>query len=402
MTAGVDRTHMKSLPVEHRLAGLCLLWLMVVSALWMDLIPSLANPPSIVFALSFMALFSICLLSGCLRIKHVNDFWIWLLIVYSMLSCGIGYLSGHEAIEIAGGLLGVLAICSYFFMRLPSRYGKAATVERDVIFICLLWCLIIIIKSGGNIAGLFLSGGRLTYEMADSVLPFPLAGFALALFSRNIGWVARTAYCSVFFIMIVAVGYKAVILISLALILAYSMFYGKLRDRIISSVVIMLLALLGVFIFFSYFPDFVSFLELRIESFGGKGDQVRINEIKHGFELFLNSPIFGNGLGLSFNSDDYIYSPKSFIHNSAIYILAVYGLFGAFIYFCIFSGVVRSMRRGGGGVAFGVAILAVMASSLTAATFKLVQFNLLLGILLFGCLYPFRASAIEEGVLIKR
>ena len=73
-------------------------------------------------------------------------------------------------------------------------------------------------------------------------------------------------------------------------------------------------------------------LETLIDVLKGEADNIRISMIKEGIRLFINKPIFGNGIDAFTRLSGF----ETYSHNNYIEILVNYGLIGFIIYYSIY------------------------------------------------------------------
>lgn len=255
-----------------------------------------------------------------------------------------------------------------FFMRFGSRIRLDYLLTM---FVCssVFWIVFNLMKLNFSLISVFSNMSRITYDNQNFLLPYPLAlSLILLLCYKN----NMLKYTLLIFsiIVVIATGYKAhIIIIGLALVYYYV--NGKIRYLFMS--------LLVTFPFIFLFEVIYSYIVIRFQGLGGEGDSLRLREVEVALEIFQKNPIIGSGLGQSFNiglgwgSE----SEKSFIHNSVMYILATMGILGLSLILLFFVRVL--LKKGPNNIK--VILLLLLLSTLSAASYKLIHFNIMLVLL---------------------
>lgn len=215
---------------------------------------------------------------------------------------------------------------------------------------CLSYCFLLFIFNLDKFYEFMRLGGRLTFYLQDSVVPYPYVGVFLAVLLPGIGVAIRILLASIFLFFVFAVGYKMQIIFLFIFFLFLPFSYsGFLRKFFIFLA--LLFMLVSMFIFAG---DYVL---QRLSSIGGSGDQVRMLEIEYAWSIFQSSPLWGGGLGLDVplsltrptyaeQSELWASDSVSYIHNFPLYLLMVGGVvFFAFFLLLLKSAGIFSMRN---------------------------------------------------------
>ena len=294
---------------------------------------------------------------------------ILLYFLYCQVNFFIGYSNGFLAFD---WLISMISVFSLFLtIALVFSNLKVDFVIKVVIFTSLIWSLKVFFEVLQHIPFSAILGIRITGVVIDSVMPYPLVAIILTLFyfcERNFIFYFLVLW---FLIFIIMVGYKAVIALSAV---AFIMFFFRKGIKISSLLIIMF----TLFILLSL--GLYEHVVTRFDSVGGSGDVIRLKEIEEALNLFYQSPSFGAGLGFSIPNSETVGHTKTYMHNSIIYLATSVGVVGFFIYLIIlFSGVFNKSKIN----YITLTLILFLVSSITAASFKLFQFNYLLAVLLF-------------------
>ncbi|HDY7678481.1 TPA: O-antigen ligase family protein [Vibrio vulnificus] len=248
----------------------------------------------------------------------------------------------------------------------------------------LVWSVKIYVMYISDLMLVFSGGlGRLTYVSTELLIPFGLIGFILSIYILN-SFKLKLVFCSIFFVLIIASGYRAHLLLCIAVFLFYIRFWNS-----IFGLGLFLLSLL--FGFFLLVSD-ANIIELFVDRItkGSSGDTVRENEISYALNQFILSPIWGQGLGnpvpievtRTDNMLDFFEkSSVSYIHNFFYYFLMNTGITGTSIMLLTFLGPVVSVliRKGGDCLdrhvneCACVAIICLVAFFFVSASFRQIQ-----------------------------
>lgn len=195
---------------------------------------------------------------------------------------------------------------------------------------CLSYCFFLFLFNVDKFYEFMRVGGRLTYYLQDSVVPYPYVGAILAVLLPGIGVGVRVLLVSIFLFFVFAVGYKMQILFLSVFFLFRAFSYRGLPRKIFTSLVLLFM-LVGIYICVG------DYIVQRFSSIGGGGDQVRMLEIEYAWSIFQSNPLWGGGMGLDVplsltrptyaeQSDLWASDSVSYIHNFPLYLLMVGGL----------------------------------------------------------------------------
>lgn len=258
-----------------------------------------------------------------------------------------------------------------FFIRFFDKF-RVDYILSAFVFCGFVWILINLMKIDLSVIGVLSQGGRITYYNQNFILPYPLVLCLILLlcFKNSLVKFFLLGFC---FIVLVGTGYKAHILIFL---LACS-YYMMIR-RSQALILIVFLAIPLIF----FFDSLYEYLYGRFSGVGGESDQLRLREWESAIDIFIKNPIFGAGLGKEFyigSGWGEIESYRSYIHNSILYILATMGVIG---FTFILSFFLKTFLNKGGRD-LKVVLLLTLLSTLSAASYKLIHFNIFLVIFVF-------------------
>jgi hypothetical protein len=254
---------------------------------------------------------------------------------------------------------------------------------------CFSYCFFLLVFNFGAFLNFISLGGRLTFYLQDSVVPYPYVGLILAVLLPGVFFPLRVFLLFVFAFFILVVGYKAQIIFLLFFGLFFALFISRGFKRVLYIVLLVLFSLLIFFFMTDY-------LIQRFSSIGGGGDEVRMLEIRYAWEVFLSSPVWGGGLGtevpLSLTRPDYEElhhlwgsDTVSYIHNFPMYLLMVGGgvfflLFVLLLQLGGFFSISNLWSRNKCLIAAMWCAFALMFFFLTSAAFKQVQSVILLSL----------------------
>ncbi|ELB2892817.1 hypothetical protein QNE97_002332 [Vibrio alginolyticus] len=292
-----------------------------------------------------------------------------LFFLYSIFNSVVSYKNGYEIYDWLVSMVSVFSL----FITITLIFSKlrADFIIKVVITVSFLWTLKVMAEVLQLIPFTSLLGIRITGVVIDSVMPYPLVAAVLTLFylcdRYKFGYLLYAWFC--FFIVIV--GYKAVILLVGIATLVYFFCH-----RVDFYKILVLLILLSVFVWFGLYE----YVILRFDSIGGGGDVIRINEVQEAMKLFEKSPLYGVGFGFSIPNSETAGLTKTYMHNSFVYLITSIGLTGLILYCLVLFGTCINNGRLN---YLSLLLFLLVASSLTAASFKLFQFNYLLAVVLY-------------------
>ena len=345
-----------------------------------DYVPDNLEPVTLIFSASYILLLGNYFVSkwykGAVKIWDVLIFF-WLLVL--LVGCFSGIVKGNPVNGIVRSVIPFIFLIT-FAIFIDVKDFNSSSLALCGIVVSLIWCMFVMLANHESVLSILTTGGRLSFYDMDSILPYPLFGFLLVLFSKiSVG--KKIPALLFFSIMILLVGYRAFIILSLFALFIFLVEEGKIY--------LLVLTLCCIGVLFAFIEnDFINTLLSRFKF--GSGDQVRLAEINVAYNVFSNSPIFGGGVGVVIDSD----TGKTFIHNSVMYMLMSQGVLGLISYlFFLLSPLVYILRNTRLIVLlFSPAkkyiryslypLLIFLLSTLTSASYKLIHTNVLVSVLM--------------------
>lgn len=292
------------------------------------------------------------------------------------------------------GLIPFLFLAFYCLLCPRKTFGRLLD-GQDLLSLIMLascsWALFLIARNlnevNAVIQGQLL---RLTYVERDLLIPFGMLGFILALYGIGPLRRARWILVFIFLFLVIVAGYRAQIMILLAVILFRFRHLSRKSSLIgFASVCCLVgfMALLNQEVLRALLAR-LSFLE---------GDHVRSAERAYALRHFWEAPLFGKGLGfpvpieltrtpaaaLRFSVDH-----VSYIHNLPAYILMTSGLAGLALFTAILFPPLLKMRfilAGRASLTLEAAMvcyLSLLVFFLVSASFRQIQMLVVLACLL--------------------
>lgn len=270
-----------------------------------------------------------------------------------------------------------------------SEHGEAERLTRAVLVASVLWLLKIIVLAGwAAVQGEPVWNTRLTLIVADAVLPFPLVVIPLLFFGPVPTSRSLSLGLSLLFLGIVLwTGYRSQILIVGALFIFKSL--ADLKKLKVGNTLVILMAII---VFSTVLTSEYSFLEglrSRFQGLSNEQESSRVLEWRYAISQLESSLLIGKGMGWQVPSEitfKGIEVPEGFIvpesvgyvHNFIAYFLMTLGILGLVFYAVLqllpwIVGSKTSWAR--------IAITVLFVFCLVEATFRLVQFNILLLVL---------------------
>ncbi len=161
----------------------------------------------------------------------------------------------------------------------------------------------------------------------------------------------------------------------------------SLRSRVILLFKLILIVILCALPFFAY----ENVIAKRFANIGGETTLHRLVEIQKAVEIFQESPLIGGGPNVQFDITGLKTSVEEggqrYIHNLIMYILATGGIIGCMFYSFPYM-VIMATRKSLIQKYILVSLISTFGYLLVSATFKSIQTNMFLGILL-GCYATF-------------
>jgi len=311
-------------------------------------------------------------------------------------SCPIAIANGTSFGEWLRGCTPFLFLSIFYTLASARGATDALFILNALQGAALVWAVKILVVSSGQLSFLF-SGtlDRLTYVTLDTLIPFGLLGFIVSLynpsrFARR--W--RVVCVALFAFLILACAYRSQIVLCALATLGHPRLRRYFPLIALVAVVASTLPLGEVFPtsdvgpFGSVASRFHRLSEIRrFEDLG-----TRAHEIRCAFGLFLESPIWGNGLGCPVPTY-YVYESAyhRYIHNVWLYLLMDMGLIGLTFYVLF---LVKSLRPTAGSDldpqakalsraqrCARMSIVGLILYATCQAAFRGIQFNLMLAAL---------------------
>ncbi|MGV8842865.1 MAG: hypothetical protein ACOH2I_06420 [Pseudomonas sp.] len=388
MLVGVDKTH---LPQEKVGSFIVSFMLLALSA--MSYVPSIGQVSLHVFVVAYMLFIAFgFFFSGWWKASSLSCILLFMLVLLAVVSNF--FVSAIGGISIAKWFRSFVPMFFFITLLLAPFYLRLIGVRKVFLALlgsCLSYCFFLFVFNVDKFYEFMQVGGRLTFYLKDSVVPYPFVGVILAALLPGLGIVLRVLLIGVFLFFVIAVGYKlqVLFLFGFFLFLAFS-YPGTLRKVFIFLVLIFMLV--GIF---NFAGDYIL---QRLSTIGGGGDRVRMLEIGYAWSIFQSSPLWGGGLGLDVplsltrpiyaeQSDLWASDSVSYIHNFPLYLLMVGGL-TFFVFFLLLiksAGMLslKNFRSQDGYVQSAVwCSLGLIVFFTTSAAFKQIQSVVILSFLI--------------------
>lgn len=370
------------------LSAFFVLLFMLISLSALSYVPSLIQARTLFFVLLY-GLFFIFAFFSC-DWRSISLKWL------SLAGCGLSaliinfFVSVLDDVSIDRWVRSFVPMLFFFTVFSCLIYVRLIGCERVLKLLlasCFSYCFFLLVLNFEDFLNFIGLGGRLTFYLQDSVVPYPYLGLILAVLLPRILLPLRVFLLSVFAFFVLIVGYKSQIIFLLFFGLFFALFVSSGFQRILYIVLLVIFSSL-IFLFMS---DYVM---QRFSSIGGGGDEVRMLEARYAWEVFLSSPVWGGGLGtevpLSLTRPDYEElqhlwdsDTVSYIHNFPMYLLMVGGGVFFLLFFLLlqlsgFFSISNLWSRNKCVMAAMWCAFALMFFFLTSAAFKQVQSVILL------------------------
>lgn len=326
-----------------------ILFFMLVSLSAMSYVPSPDQLSLLVFLIAYFVFAAYAsVLSGWWAKIKVNKLILIIFLIMMLFSNLL--ISQVNEISFEKWLRSFVPIAFFVTFLWAPFYVRTIGVQRVYVIIllsCLTFCLFLVVFNVDKIAAYVQGGGRLTFYLQDSVVPYPFIGVILATLLPGISIALRGILIAFFLLFVIAVGYKLQIIFLLGFFIFLSFSCPGLIRRLFLCCVL-LLALSAIYLAAG------DYIERRVSSIGGGGDEVRLLEVKYASSVFASNPFFGGGLGLDVPLDQtrpayeemgnlWESDSVSYIHNFPFYLLMVGGVSFALPFFILiyFAGVLR-------------------------------------------------------------
>lgn len=332
------------------------------------------------FTILFMAIFGIGMAAsfGTSFMKsEVGRDSIGLVVWFSFLMVNflINEINENDSLGWIRSVFPLLLIFSY---PLFKAWGNESPekVPRFIVWVCVFWCLYQVAVYGTNPVATILGGKRATWENGNLIVPYPMIGLLVAtVLVKDKGLIV---WISILFlaVMLLAAGYKMQILICVAAI-SYWIILKEGRKYWKHLIIPVAALILVAPIFIGESTELEFYIQKRIEATGGEGDLTRIEEIRQAWSIFKKSPVFGDGYGIRFYSKYSDSGEKNYIHNSILYHLAAGGILGVLIMLGIMYRIIKPVFFSKQGREVVLILALLLLSTFTAASYKLIHFNIM-------------------------
>lgn len=348
-----------------------------LSMVFIPWIPELTSPASVFFAICFVLSLLLwagsCVRTGAVWLIDLQFGFLLLLLGSNFLFPIFGEVSYFSWVRSA------LPLSVLFYTLFLVRYFDSERVcfLLDIFLVsALLWTVVVVISGDINLYGIMLNSGRITGADQNFSIPYPFLGALLVLYFGCYPITLRVGLFLWFSWLVILTGYKAQIIIIFFNVLVFLFFQVPRFVKLIASLA--LIALAPFLVIELRESALVAYVLTRFESIGGAGDSVRLFEIKEAIAIFQENPVFGGGLGADFPIEAGRPGVKNYIHNSIFYYLATTGALGILV---LSSILVRGLASAS-GYKIKMIFLSLLATTFTAASFKLVHFNFFLAFVL--------------------
>lgn len=187
------------------------------------------------------------------------------------------------------------------------------------------------------------------------------------------------------FIAVFATQSKGQILFAVGALLFCELVGRKVNSKMIIKIIMLIMILAAPLIIFK------DTITKRFIDITGSTSSHRVEEIIVATGYIVSNPLLGGGPGITFRiSDSDVASEDSeeqrYIHNIILYLLATGGVFGAFIYLLPYFPLLKNFRSSNKAKYITISVLFAFLYLLVSATFKSIQTNMFMGILIGACL----------------
>jgi O-antigen ligase len=337
-----------------------------------------------------------------------NGFWLdknavlirraWLIVIFLFL-CTFSVIwlinNGGQLDHWARAIIPFLFLLSWF--HLPTlRVVECEALAYWLLLATAIWALRILIEAIWLAsAGSDVFQVRLTNRIVDSVLPYPLVAITLLIFwGSNLIPKFRLLALMSLIVLYIWIGYRGGLIIVLTLLLL-----GVLAKIHFTKLFLFALPLsFFVIVIGLNFVDadgVINGLVSRFSSLGEESEGIRALEWKYALMNWLDSPIFGKGLGWQVPADVAFFGivdpefemPENvgYLHSVAAYFLMNLGIIGLLLYLFIikpclpkWSGLKKDRLQ----EACAVALIVLFLFFLTQASFRQIQTTMMIVCLL--------------------
>lgn len=352
---------------------------------FLPLVPEPVSISSIIFVTAFAGGIFAAVYQAVNQGMNITPPGLMILVALSVLAASypVAAYNSVSVLDWVRGLLPFTALTAYFVFNSSSLKDVHGKVVISAFFYS-VYVLVSAYLQEGGLTGIV----RLSLVSSDSVIPMPLIGFVMALLYPFAKGYVKALTLIFFVLVIILVGYRSQILIVSVLGAWYLCFHSK-GSRGVGLILVAVSAVL-VLIFAEAAVDAIMY---RFTLIGEGGDVVRQREWQYALTQFFDSPVFGRGLsfpvsvsftrGEVLSLSDYDADYVRYVHNVVAYLLMDVGLIGVVAYFLPIT---LAVWQGWKSVdihqkAAALALLCLVAFFMTSASFRQIQSNFLVGLL---------------------
>lgn len=344
----------------------------------MPYIPSF-NVGTFVFALAMAAFIIYQLAKFPIRFSNGRDIAAALFVMYGFLSYLTLSYNGYGFPEWSRAMVPFI-----FFLCLPMlpplTQPERLWLSKALFLAGMIWLARIL----GEAAILAFQGSnvltvRLTYNVINSVIPFPMIIIPYLLFVKNQmrPWL-RWGLLAIMVYVYVWIGYRAgLVIISFPIVL-----YFARRLKSFNILPILLLFLGGYLLIYSGLLEQLKLTE-RFADLADQSISSRDLEWQYAIDQFRASPIIGKGLGWQVPTSITFYglefseltavSQVGYVHSVLAYMAMNLGVLGIALYFYIVTPRIYRQDQDGIQLFASVALFILLTFCMTQASFRLIQ-----------------------------
>ncbi len=320
-----------------RMGANYVLTFMLVTLSTLSYVPSPFQIRSILFVFAYVCFFFIAVAFNNWRAVSFKWFLLSLFSLFAL--AGNFFVSAIGDIHLDKWLRSFVPMFFFFTVVAAPFYVRllgCGRVLQLMLLSCFSYCVFLLILNPSAFIDFIKVGGRLTFYLQDSVVPYPYIGIILAVLLPRIRLPVRIFLVLFFAFFVLAVGYKMQIIF----LFVFGVYLAFIASRGAQKIFYISVFFVGASLLFVFLGDY---LVQRFSSIGGGGDEVRMLEVRYAWDIFSDQPIWGGGLGtevpLSLTRPGYAgisnlweTDTVSYIHNFPMYLLMV----GGAVFFIIF------------------------------------------------------------------
>jgi O-antigen ligase len=367
----------------------------MLSAAVMPVIPDRLTVRTVLFSLCFGAFgvsWLLRLVEGEARLRLTPAAWaLAAFFALALLSYPVGRAHGVTTTEWLRGAIPFVFLG--VFLMLPGlKAADRGPLINTLHLACLAWAVKSFLVMTTYWKPLYAGAARrLTMLDFDLILPYGLIGFILTLLNpdpRFARW--RVWLLAPFTVLVVGSGYRSMSALCVAAFLFYLLRERSWRRRFAAAGMVVACAWLTT----TMLRGGVLPQNLKTTGAQNRADSERSVELRHAWQSFRQSVVVGNGLGYGIPAQAVELRMNrekvGYVHNVWVYMLMDLGVLGLIAYASFVALPLwrawRRRRRFGPSaraclIAAGVVLVMLMAFTTVEATFRLIQFNLILATL---------------------